>query len=83
MRIRDSGWQKLGSGMKKKFNVRDKHPGSATLQFSAIVSCAGRGGPGSAGGGRAAEGAGAGARQQGAQGGRLPGAAQRARLAQG
>jgi hypothetical protein len=32
MRIRDPGWKKFGSGM-KKIRIRDKHPGSATLVF--------------------------------------------------
>jgi hypothetical protein len=30
MRIRDPGWEKIGSGM-EKIRIRDKHPGSATL----------------------------------------------------
>ncbi len=64
-------------------NVIHSHWVSSPRQFSVNCLLVGRGGPGSAGGGGAAEGAGAGARQQGAQGGRLPGAAQRARLAQG
>jgi hypothetical protein len=32
-RIRDPGWRQLGSGMEKS-RIRDKHPGSATLQNS-------------------------------------------------
>jgi hypothetical protein len=31
MRIRDTGWKKYGSGM-EKIRIRDKHPGSATLE---------------------------------------------------
>jgi hypothetical protein len=35
MRIRDPGWRQFGSGMKKVGSgIRDKHPGSATLQES-------------------------------------------------
>jgi hypothetical protein len=32
VRIRDSGWKKVGSG------IRDKHPGSATLHFTSSSS---------------------------------------------
>jgi hypothetical protein len=32
MRIRDPGWRQFGSGMEKS-QIRDKHPGSATLHF--------------------------------------------------
>jgi hypothetical protein len=32
VRIRDPGWKKVGSG------IRDKHPGSATLLVTSILS---------------------------------------------
>jgi hypothetical protein len=35
MWIRDSGWEKFGSGM-EKIRIRDKHPGSATLPISKV-----------------------------------------------
>jgi hypothetical protein len=35
MRIRDPGWRQFGSGMEKS-RIRDKHPGSATLNNTYI-----------------------------------------------
>jgi hypothetical protein len=35
MRIRDPGWRQFESGMEKS-QIRDKHPGSATLAVSLI-----------------------------------------------
>jgi hypothetical protein len=38
MRIRDPGWRQFGSGMEKS-RIRDKHPGSATLQSMVQKDC--------------------------------------------
>jgi hypothetical protein len=37
MRIRDPGWRQFGSGMEKS-RIRDKHPGSATLQYRQSIT---------------------------------------------